>query len=140
MEPKDLLKTAQELLKFVKTNPMALEVLSKADTAKCMTVEKGSMADTAKKPSPKVATTGYLKPVSPKGTPGTSQPAIQKDDAPHAPGSPKDTAHDAVEESKGLKIGLKQLGPKGRAQVLTHLRTLKDPKQLRSKANQQVGK
>lgn len=80
------------------------------------------------------------------GNPGTGPgplagDALAKDDRPHPPGSPEDSAHDVVEEGSPLKGELKQLGaPEKMSKMLAHLRTLKGGQGLRSPANQAAGK
>jgi len=63
-----------------------------------------------------------------------------KDDAPHAPGSPEDSAHDVVEEGADLQEELKDLSSEEKKEMLAHLRTLKDKRKLRSEDNREKGK
>lgn len=66
---------------------------------------------------------------------------IKKDDWPHAPGSPEDSAHDVVEENSDLKEEIKKLkSSKEKEKMLEHLRTLKDKSKWRSQKNQLKGK
>jgi hypothetical protein len=70
---------------------------------------------------------------------GSCRP-VKKDDAPHEPGSPEDSAHDVVEEDKLLYEEIRSLDPEDRKDMLEHLRTLKDRSKLRSKVNAEFGK
>lgn len=64
---------------------------------------------------------------------------MYKDDMPHEAGSPEDSAHDVVEEHASLQEKIADLTPEERAEMLAHLRTLKDRRNLRSAKNQAVG-
>lgn len=64
---------------------------------------------------------------------------FEKDDAPHAPGSPEDSAHDVVEEGASLESEIKDLSPEERKDMLAHLRTLKDRRKQRSAENKKKG-
>lgn len=64
---------------------------------------------------------------------------MYKDDMPHIAGSPEDSAHDVVEEHASLQEKIADLTPEERAEMLAHLRTLKDRRNLRSAKNQAVG-
>lgn len=70
---------------------------------------------------------------------GSCEP-INKDDAPHAPESPEDSAHDVVEEGASLKDEIASLSSEERAEMLRHLRSLKDKRNHRSPENAKVGK
>lgn len=70
---------------------------------------------------------------------GSCQP-VKKDDAPHSPGSPEDSAHDVVEEGASLEEEIKTLNKEERSAMLQHLRTLKDKRNLRSKRNKEKGR
>lgn len=66
---------------------------------------------------------------------------IQKDNRPHPPNSPEDLAHDVVEEGKNLRSAINRLNSaKAKSALLSHLRTLKNPKNLRSTQNRLYGK
>jgi hypothetical protein len=65
---------------------------------------------------------------------------VYKDDKPHPPESPEDSAHDVKEEGKNLGAELRSQPADSRARVLAHLRTLKDAGKLRSPANRAAGK
>lgn len=65
--------------------------------------------------------------------------SVKKDDAPHAPESPEDSAHDVVEEGSSLKDELESLSSEERAEMLRHLRTLKDKRKHRSEENRKIG-
>jgi hypothetical protein len=65
---------------------------------------------------------------------------LDKNNAPHKSGSPEDKAHDIVEEHEKLKHAITNLSPEGKAKMLAHLRTLHSQENLRSKANEEVGK
>lgn len=64
---------------------------------------------------------------------------MQKDDMPHKAGSAEDSAHDVVEEGASLQEKMADLTPEEKAEMLAHLRTLKDKRNLRSAKNQAVG-
>lgn len=64
---------------------------------------------------------------------------MDKDDMPHEAGSPEDSAHDVAEEHSSLQEELADLSPEEQAEMLAHLRMLKDKRQLRSPENQEVG-
>lgn len=64
---------------------------------------------------------------------------VKKDDAPHEPGSPEDSAHDVVEEGSPLEDEIKDLSPDERKDMLAHLRTLKDKRKHRSEENKRKG-
>jgi hypothetical protein len=65
---------------------------------------------------------------------------LTKDNKPHAPGSPEDSAHDVVEEGSSIKKELSSLGSADKMkQMLHHLRGLKSQGQQRSPANQKEG-
>ena len=68
-----------------------------------------------------------------------SEDGMEKDDMPHEAGSPEDSAHDVVEEHSSLQEELADLTPEEQSEMLTHLRMLKDKRQLRSPENQEVG-
>jgi hypothetical protein len=71
---------------------------------------------------------------------GFSKGEMQKDDKPHAPGTPEDSAHDVVEEGADLKQKLSMLPWKEeKAKFFEHLRSLKDKSQLRSEKNREAG-
>lgn len=66
---------------------------------------------------------------------------MMKDNMPHPPKSPEDSAHDVAEEKSPLKEELKtQKTSAKRQELLRHLRSLKDSGKLRSKQNQEHGK
>lgn len=68
------------------------------------------------------------------------QPQLMKDDAPHAPNSPEDKAHDIVEENQSLKSALSALSSKDKMKsMFAHLRDLKEKQNLRSPENQAAG-
>jgi hypothetical protein len=69
---------------------------------------------------------------------GSCQP-VKKDDAPHEPGSPEDSAHDVVEEGSSLKDEIESLSSEDRDDMLRHLRSLKDKKKHRSEENRKAG-
>jgi hypothetical protein len=83
---------------------------------------------------------GY-KPVKGKApySKGSCEP-VEKDDKPHAPSSPEDSAHDVVEEGSSLADEIKSLSSEDRDDMLRHLRSLKDKKNMRSEENRQAGK
>ena len=62
-----------------------------------------------------------------------------KTDEPHLAGSPQDSAHDVVEEGSDLQAEMSDLSPEEQAEMLAHLRMLKDKRQQRSVENQAVG-
>lgn len=70
----------------------------------------------------------------------TYEESFGKDDAAHDPGSPEDSAHDVMEEDASLEDEIKDLDPEERAAMLSHLRTLKDRRKLRSQDNRGKGK
>jgi hypothetical protein len=67
---------------------------------------------------------------------------MKKDDAPHEPESPEDSAHDVVEEDDSLMEELMDLDAEGKKAMLAHLREYKkDPEGWkRSKENKKKGK
>lgn len=66
---------------------------------------------------------------------------VEKDDKPHAPGTPEDKSHDVVESGEPLKSALDELAYTSmKKKFFEHLRTLNDPKNLRSEENQEAGK
>jgi hypothetical protein len=69
---------------------------------------------------------------------GSCQP-VKKDDKPHHPNSPEDSAHDVVEEGSSLKEEIESLSPKDKSDMLSHIRTLKDKNKHRSEQNAQAG-
>jgi hypothetical protein len=69
---------------------------------------------------------------------GSCRP-IKKDDAPHHPESPEDSAHDVMEEGASLKDEIESLSPEERDDMLAHLRTLKDKRKHRSEENRKIG-
>lgn len=69
---------------------------------------------------------------------GSCEP-IKKDDKPHPPESPEDSAHDVVEEGASLKDEIDSLSSQERDDMLTHLRTLKDKRKHRSETNAKAG-
>lgn len=64
---------------------------------------------------------------------------LMRSDAPHAPESPEDKAHDVIEEGQPLQSAMGEVGKSNIGQMLAHLRTLQNKMQLRSKANEAVG-
>lgn len=68
-----------------------------------------------------------------------SEDGMEKDDMPHEAGSPEDSAHDVVEEHSSLQEELADLTPEEQAEMLAHLRMLKDKRELRSPENKAVG-
>lgn len=70
---------------------------------------------------------------------GSCEP-VKKDDSPHEPGSPEDSAHDVVEEGSNLSEEIKDLSAEEKKQMLAHLRTLKGKRNLRSDKNKKAGK
>ena len=87
----------------------------------------------------KNALLGYPEPTSPV-MPMKMNEDCYKDDEPHAPGSAKDSAHDIVEEDSDLGEEIKDLSPDERGVMMTHLRSLKDKRKLRSPENREKGK
>lgn len=71
--------------------------------------------------------------------PNLPKSEMVKDDMPHEAGSPEDSAHDVVEEHSSLQDELADLTPEEQAEMLAHLRMLKDKRELRSPENQAVG-
>jgi len=65
---------------------------------------------------------------------------MAKDDKPHPAGSPEYMAHEVEEHDLPLKRGLSGLTHEKMAQMLAHLRTLKDPSQHRSPENKNPDK
>lgn len=78
--------------------------------------------------------------VAPEGSTNreTYQKEFEKDDAPHEPGSPEDSAHDIV-EGASLEDEIKDLSSEERKDMLAHLRTLKDKRKHRSEDNKRKG-
>jgi hypothetical protein len=70
---------------------------------------------------------------------GSCQP-VKKDDRPHDPESPEDSAHDVIEEGASLKEEIESLSPEDRDDMLRHLRSLKDKSKHRSAQNAEAGK
>jgi hypothetical protein len=69
----------------------------------------------------------------------TYKESFEKDDKPHAPGSPEDSAHDVVELDHSIAEELKSLSSDEKKEMLAHLRTLKDKSKHRSSENREVG-
>lgn len=72
-----------------------------------------------------------------------SKESMDKDDKPHAPGTPEDKAHDVAEEGESVKEAVHDLKDKSagsKEELLSHLRSLKDKSQLRSPENREAGK
>lgn len=70
----------------------------------------------------------------------TYEQNFEKDDKPHPPGSPEDSAHDVAELNRSISSELKGLSPEGKKKMLAHLRTLKDADKKRSPDNEKAGK
>lgn len=140
MNAKDLLKQAKELLKAAKADPKQFEVLDKATAAPPPpAAPKARYGQNTKptKPMPPMP-----KPSAPPMKAPSLSPAkpMMKDDQPHAPNSPKDKAHDVAEHMDHMKHALTILNtPEKQKQMLAHLKTLHEPSQLRSPANQHAG-
>lgn len=69
--------------------------------------------------------------------------SMDKDDKPHASGTPEDKAHDVAEEGESVKQAIHELKDKSadsKQEMLSHLRTLKDKSQLRNPENREAGK
>jgi len=65
---------------------------------------------------------------------------LKKDNKPHLPKSPKDSAHDISEENSTFGNEMSALTDEEKKQLLAHLRTLRSPGELRNEANRSVGK
>ena len=63
----------------------------------------------------------------------------KKDDQPHSPGSPEDSAHDVVELDHSIAEEMKDLSSEEKKEMLAHLRTLKDKNKHRSPENREAG-
>lgn len=110
MDNKKLLELAQELLKAAKEDPNFIQDLEKASTIKDVYSTK----------------------------PNKQKAPISKDDKPHPANSPEDKAHDIAEDGEKLPEALKEVRGDG-AEMLSHLRTLKDKSKHRSPENKKIG-